>query len=78
MRIGRHFTDLAVVRVELCLKIAFCKRTVATGKLQVAVFTNGEQWVFVHNPNLSLKHDRTPHERPPRPLFSCEAQRPFL
>jgi hypothetical protein len=47
MRIGRHFTDLAVVRVELCLKIAFCKLTVATGKLQVAVFTNGEQWVFV-------------------------------
>ena len=78
MRIGLHFTDLAPVRVELCLKIAFCKLTVSAGKLHVAVFTDGDQWVFVHNPNLSLKHGRTSHERLPLLLFSAEAQSPSL
>jgi hypothetical protein len=46
--------------------------------LHVAVFTDGDQWVFVHNPNLSLKHGRTSHERLPLLLFSAEAQSPSL
>ena len=78
MRIALHGTDLALVRVELCLKIAFCKLIVSPGNLQVAVFTDGEQWVFVHHPDLPLKHGRSPHERLPLPLFSCKAQRPLL
>ncbi len=78
MRIDRHLADLALVRVELRLKIAFRKLTVSTGKLHVAVFTDGDQWVFVHNPNLSLKHGRTSHERLPLLLFSAEAQSPSL
>lgn len=77
-RIGRYLADLALVRVELCLDITFPKLTVTTGKLRFAVFTNGEQWVFMHNPNSSLKHGRTPHERLPLLLFPGEAQSPFL
>jgi hypothetical protein len=70
--------SLALVRVELCLDITFRKLSVTTGKFHLAVFTYGEQWVFMHNPNLSLEHGRTPHEQLPLLLFSSEAQRPSL
>jgi len=49
-----HILALALVLVELHLNVAFCKLTLAAGKLHVAVFTYAEQWAFAHDPKSSL------------------------